>query len=264
MSERFSLKWNSFKENFANSLSLLRQEDILYDVTLVSDDHKQISAHRLVLSASSEYFKEIFIKSKTQFQLMLCLDGVNANDLNNILQYIYNGEIQIFQDDLDRFLEISQRFKLQGLTGTENVSESRPKMEASQEEHCIGDDTRYLDQSFPIAEKEEGSVLNTNIGTISKSIYFISGDFNDIRELDNKIEENINRDVDGMFKCNICPKVNRNKGHMREHVESHIDGLSFPCHHCDKTFRSRNSLRKHSYVKHTTIQSESSSKYMRS
>jgi len=247
MSERFSLKWNSFKENFANSLSLLRQEDNLYDVTLVSDDHKQISAHKLVLSASSEYFKEIFIKSKTQFQLMLCLDGVNANDLNNILQYIYNGEIQIFQDDIERFLEISQRFKLQGLTGTENVSESRPKMEAFQEENYIGDDNRYLDQSFPIAKKEEGSVSNTNIGTISKSISLISGDFNNIRELDNKIEENINRDVDGMFKCNMCPKVNRNKGHMREHVESHIDGLSFPCQHCDKTFRSRNSLRKHSY-----------------
>ena len=248
MSERFSLKWNSFKENFATSLSLLRQEDNLYDVTLVSDDHKQISAHRLVLSASSEYFKEIFIKSKTQFQLMLCLDGVNANDLNNILQYIYNGEIQIFQDDLDRFLEISQRFKLQGLTGTENVSESKPKMEAFQEEHYMGDENRYFDQGFPIAEKEEGSIPNTNIGTnISNSISLISGNFNDIRELDNKIEENINRDVDGMFKCNICPKVNRNKGHMREHVESHIDGLSFPCQHCHKTFRSRHSLRTHSY-----------------
>ena len=107
MSEKFSLKWNSFKENFVKSLNLLRQEDDLCDVILVSDDQKQISAHKLVLSASSEYFREVFRRSRTPYQLMLCLEGVNISDLNNILEYIYNGKVQIYQDDLDRFLEDS-------------------------------------------------------------------------------------------------------------------------------------------------------------
>ena len=85
---------------------------------MVSDDHNQISAHKLVLSASSEYFNDIFKNSKHSHTL-LCLDGVNNQDLNNILDYIYNGEVQIYQDNLDRFLGVAQRFKLEGLLGND-------------------------------------------------------------------------------------------------------------------------------------------------
>ena len=49
MSEKFSLKWNDFHSNVSKSFSLLRNEDYLHDVTLVSDDHKKVSAHKLVL-----------------------------------------------------------------------------------------------------------------------------------------------------------------------------------------------------------------------
>ena len=64
MSEKFCLKWNDFESNVSNSFSLLRNEDYLHDVTIVSDDNEQISAHKLVLSACSEYFKNIFKKNK--------------------------------------------------------------------------------------------------------------------------------------------------------------------------------------------------------
>ena len=246
MSEHFSLKWNSFKENFAKSLTLFRQEDSLYDVTLVSDDHKQISAHKLVLSASSEYFKEIIRRSRTHYQLMLCLDGVNYTDLNNILQYIYNGEIQIIKYDLERFLEIAQRFKLEGLTGAEYVADCRirPKVE---EPHYLEDEDIYVNQGF--VKKEESLHTNTkaNVNSInsSQNISLISSYFSDISELDNKISELISRDADGMYRCDRCPKFSKHRSHIREHVESHIGGLSFPCQHCDKTCRSRHALRTH-------------------
>ena len=48
--------------------------------------------------------------------------------MENILDYIYNGEIQIYQDDLDRFLTIANRFQLEGLIGgneEEQLSSSR-------------------------------------------------------------------------------------------------------------------------------------------
>ena len=64
MSEKFSLKWNDFQSNVSNSFSLLRNEDYLHDITSVTDDHEQIAAHKLVLSACSEYFKNIFRKNK--------------------------------------------------------------------------------------------------------------------------------------------------------------------------------------------------------
>ena len=39
MSEKFCLKWNDFETNVSKSFGLLRSEDFLHDVTLVSDDN---------------------------------------------------------------------------------------------------------------------------------------------------------------------------------------------------------------------------------
>ena len=57
--EKFCLKWNAFQRNLAKTFSSLRQEEHLFDVTLVSDDEQHIAAHKLVLTASSELFKNI-------------------------------------------------------------------------------------------------------------------------------------------------------------------------------------------------------------
>ena len=118
MAEKFCLKWNDFQTNAAS-------DDDFHDVTLVSDDKHQASAHKIALSASSEYFKSI-LKSNKHSHPMLCLPGVNSEDLKNILDYIYNGEIQILQDQLDQFLNIAQRFQLEGLMhgGDENNADT--------------------------------------------------------------------------------------------------------------------------------------------
>ena len=117
--EKFSLKWNDFSLNVHNSFQNLRKEEDFYDVTLVSDDQKQVSAHKVVLSSCSEYFKNI-LKQNKHSQPLLCLEGINSNELNNILDYIYYGSVNIHQDDLDRFLSISQRLKLEGLISEED------------------------------------------------------------------------------------------------------------------------------------------------
>ena len=110
----FHLKWNDFQQNVSRTFSQLRQESGLFDVTLVSSDHKQVSAHRLVLSACSDFFKNIFHRI-THSHPLLYLDGVDHTEINLMLDYIYQGEVQIYQEHLDRFLEIAEKFKLDGL-----------------------------------------------------------------------------------------------------------------------------------------------------
>ena len=114
MAEKFCLKWNDFQTNVSNTFRKLRKSDHFYDVTLVSDDQQQVSAHKVVLASSSEYFKNILTSNKHSHP-MLCLNGVNAADMKNILDFLYNGELQIYQDHLDNFLDIAQRFQLEGL-----------------------------------------------------------------------------------------------------------------------------------------------------
>ena len=57
--EKFNVKWNDFRKNVSKSFSVLRKEEEFFDVTLISDDEQHIAAHKLVLSASSEFFKNI-------------------------------------------------------------------------------------------------------------------------------------------------------------------------------------------------------------
>ena len=84
MSEKFCLKWNDFHSNASKSFGIFRNEDYFHDVTLVSDDQHQVMAHKLVLSASSDYFKYIFKNNKAS-NFLLCLEGVSSADLNNVL-----------------------------------------------------------------------------------------------------------------------------------------------------------------------------------
>ena len=50
------------------------------------------------------------------------------------------------------------------------------------------------------------------------------------------------------WMCKACGKTTKTSD-IRRHAEIHIEGLSFDCHLCGKTFRSRNIL-KHHLLKH--------------
>ena len=104
MSEEFHVEWNDFQANASKAFGLFRNESYLHDVTLVSSDRKHVSAHKLVLSASSEYFKDIF-QQTNHVQPILCLEGVNSKELENVLDYIYEGQVKINQEELEGFME---------------------------------------------------------------------------------------------------------------------------------------------------------------
>ena len=245
MSEKFNLKWNDFGSNVSKSFGKLRTEDYLHDVTLVSDDHTQLSAHKLVLSACSEYFKEIFSRNK-HANTLLCLEGLSKQDLENILDYMYNGEVHIFQEDLDRFLSIAQRLRLEGLL------EDRSK----NNEHQSTQDTKpFIEErlSEPTEEKTSAPFCLPPSNIIS-----LTNTYNN--EVKSMIESNLEPLEGGHFRCKVCGKDSKGmtktrdsstlKWNMRNHVETHVEGLSYSCQPCGKMFRSKNSFSNHKSVYH--------------
>ena len=219
MNEKFCLKWNDFQTNVSNTFRKLRTSDHFYDVTLVSDDQQQVSAHKVVLSSSSEYFKNILTSNKHTHP-MLCLNGVNAADLKNILDFLYNGEIQIYQDHLDQFLAIAQRFQLEGLLqGNEENPPSYGQLE--DEEKGIYE---YGNEDSGVAVK----VLNEADDYLSpvkiqKIISVESSNFENIEELDQQINGMIeNAGVGHKRRCIPCGKISRDNSHAKEHAETHI------------------------------------------
>ena len=236
MAEKFCLKWNDFQTNVSNTFRKLRKSEHFYDVTLVSDDQQQVSAHKVVLSSSSEYFKTI-LTSNTHSHPMLCLSGVNKGDLENILNFIYNGEIQIYQDNLDQFLDIAQRFRLEGLMQGQGKEECTFNNDTE-----LSEENDYLIavQKTEIKEKKEKT---SNERTVSINSQILN--YENIEELDQNIEAMIEKQPDGNYSCRTCGKTSNKISNMKAHAEVHFDGLSFPCQFCDKSFRSRNSFRMH-------------------
>ena len=243
MVDKFNLTWKDYQTNVTKTFGSLRHEDKLNDVTLVSDDHVQISAHKVVLSSCSGYFKDIFIKNNHSHP-MLCLVGMKSQEINHVLDYIYQGEVQLHQDDLDAFLEVAQKFQLEGLVGQ---TENETKVDNSQTDlnKIQIPSFTYENENKVVSQKMENK---TTVSLCEPSL--VSEMFSSIEELDSRIDQEIYRGSDGAWQCGRCPKIAKNKGHIKEHFENHIEGLSFPCKFCDKSYRSRVSLRLHDLKAH--------------
>ena len=57
-------------------------------------------------------------------------------------------------------------------------------------------------------------------------------------EIDLKINEILSKE-NGILTCIICgkSKTSKDMSNMRRHVETHIEGLSYPCQMCGKQFK---------------------------
>ena len=77
MAEKFTLNWHTFSEHLQLMFKELYQEERYADVTLVSDDHTQFKAHKMVLSACSPVFKKIIDSNRSQHPLIY-LRGIQS------------------------------------------------------------------------------------------------------------------------------------------------------------------------------------------
>ena len=134
------LKSSDFLTNVSSSFSNLHGHKLFTDVTLVSDDNKQIQAHKLILSSGSEYFRHI-LSDKSHPHPMLCLDGISSEDLDSIIKYLYVGEVSVPQSSLQKFLRIANKLKCFGL----NEEEPQLSETVQTEEKYINPENTYED-----------------------------------------------------------------------------------------------------------------------
>ena len=157
MSERFSLKWIDFQKNAARIFDLLRTEKDFLDVTLVGGDLQQVSAHKLVLSASSPFFRTI-LRQNPHSSPLLFLDEVSSSELSLVLDYIYLGEVRVRQEELDRFLLVARKLQLDGL------SEEEPRNLMEQ----LNNETGEQDQEQELMIPEAGDILMEKLDGLYK------------------------------------------------------------------------------------------------
>ena len=128
MAEKFCLEWSDSHSNWRQSLLELRTDNDFADITLVTEDKVKFSAHKILLSSCSDTLKFI-LKDNIHSNPLLYLSGINSENLQFILEYIYCGEVKLFHEQLDCFLESAKKLEIKGLVGVnENKTDSDGKI----------------------------------------------------------------------------------------------------------------------------------------
>ena len=106
MSEKLCLQWNDFKDNVTSAFGNLRDDNNFADVTLACEDGKQVEAHKVILASSSPFFQNILRRNK-HIHPLIYMRGVKSDDLQAIVDFLYCGETNVYQETLDSFLAIA-------------------------------------------------------------------------------------------------------------------------------------------------------------
>merc|ERR1712129_73907 len=255
--EKLCLKWNDFQENAIYAFGTLREDREFADVTLACEDGQQVEAHKVVLASSSPFFLNLLRRNKHPHPLIY-MRGLKLEDLVAIVDFLYLGEANVYQENLDSFLALSEELQLKGLmeSGAEKMIEGKygkfipqqkspksvqkrnnPKKEAS-----IPDlETNYICKVEP--SPEEGEVAFNDYTRVAY-----------LQDLDDKIKsmiENTGKSISASgknriaMKCKVCGKE-AIMDSMMKHIESHhITGVSHNCNICGMVAKTRHSLKSH-------------------
>ena len=206
---------------------MIREDQRLFDVTLVTDDGQHLQAHKIILSAGSQFFSNIFLKSN-QTNMLIYLKGINSVQLEHILDFLYIGEASVGQAELKEFLKTGKDLGVKSFEAyeldvggsekedperninekedmyehRENVTRENNACDALQPpvEHCFSSDVTFKFKEAKETKSQMNSYNDLDLEIIEKS--------------------------DGVWKCKVCGKVTPKKTNIQCHAESHIEGIS--------------------------------------
>ena len=259
MSEKLCLQWNDFKENIISSVGNLREDQEFTDVTLACEDGRQIEAHKIILAGSSPFFDNLLKRNKHSHPLVY-MKGMKSEDMAAIIDFLYRGEVSVFQENLESFLAIAEELKLKGFAG-EKAAEMAENNEVRGPANRLFDSFNIKKETFTSKQSSSFSTYGQSSGNVGGAIATISHFSGNLKELDEKTNSMMEKTSDRekasgkpnglpLYVCKVCGK-RATGGNIKKHIEAnHLEGVLVPCSKCEKTFRSRNALAVHTYSIH--------------
>ena len=223
-------------------------------MTLVCEDGKQVDAHKVVLASSIPFFKDTLKRNKHPHPLIF-MRGLKSEDLLAIVDFLYLGKANVFQENLDSFLALAEELKLKGLTGnldkakeppieTQPNFKNIPKKKEKTKQTMIASNVEYqMSEHSDTAIAVQNSSINTDMQNLDEQI----------KSMMTKSNVSSGDRQGYLATCNICGKEASSKN-MPSHIEAnHITGVSHACDICGKVSRSRQTLRMHKHRYHQTL-----------
>jgi len=267
MSEKLCFKWDEFQVNTNFAFGSLRNDTDFSDVTLACEEGYQVNAHKVILAASGSFFQNLLRKNKHPHPIIY-MRGVKEEDLVAILDFLYFGETNVYQENLDTFLAIADELQLKGLS--RNTSDELEEASSTANEVL---DTNKLPKRKKKTKVPKSKIENTPVKQEAKcntevtedafsfdEDAFSSAKITDIKELDEKVRSMMTKSQNTIPNgshlftkadvCAVCGKEGKSYN-IRDHIEAnHLKGVSIPCNFCEKRVRSRNALRFHTRNHH--------------
>ncbi|KNC23445.1 Broad-complex core protein isoforms 1/2/3/4/5 [Lucilia cuprina] len=113
----FSLRWNNYQNTMTSVFQQLREDLSFVDVTL-SCEHGSLKAHKVVLSACSSYFQKLLLENPCKHPTIILPGDIIFTDLKTIIDFVYRGEIDVTESELQGLLRTAEQLKIKGLCET--------------------------------------------------------------------------------------------------------------------------------------------------
>ncbi|XP_077271819.1 protein abrupt isoform X4 [Temnothorax americanus] len=126
--QQYSLRWNDFQASILSSVRQLRDVEDFVDVTLACDSCS-FTAHKIVLSACSPYFRNL-LKANPCPHPIVILKDVASSDMESLLRFMYHGEVHVGQEQLPAFLKTAQMLQVRGLADVNSGATKIPSSSA--------------------------------------------------------------------------------------------------------------------------------------
>ena len=237
---------SDFKFSATNTLKKLWNDTNFTDVTLATADNTQIHAHKMILSTFSPFFENILFLNPHPKPLIYLRD-IRHQDLNCILQFMYLGECEVNQSELEAFLASAKELKISGLENNLSIVEHELKLETiNPSNNEISKTQSKKEEIFkiPLGEKAVGI---SEVRTI-KQCKACNKQFKYRKSLvAHTIKYHSSKPP--IFICTACNKTFSRQENLHRHGETHT--IKEKCDVCEAVFTNSRRLNCHKFQEHT-------------
>ena len=225
--EKYNMTWNSYTDHLREALSDLLSSNSFTDVTLICDDKKKISAHKIILSAFSPVFKDIFETDQNQ-KSIIYLKGIQSSEMESIVEFMYLGEATFLDDKVDDLLSVAKNLQIKQMCDT-----------SVQNFYHKEKDLNIYESEWHVPTGEEGptiEIIDEGKWKVPKVFCNETTREQEIDEgIDNKIKicnDHVSPKVSNGYQCPECKYTSNRKSNVRQHIRSIHEGKTYPCNFC--------------------------------
>jgi len=106
----------AFCVELAKRLNMMRRQDHLCDVTLITKDDKEFKAHRNVLTAASLFFSKVLQSDmKENREGIVRFEEISGAVMEDVLEFMYTGSVEVTQENSKDLIAAANYLLIPGL-----------------------------------------------------------------------------------------------------------------------------------------------------